>query len=92
MVDAEKAGLEVTDLRQESLETVFLDVAAVVHFLRKVPWTVPDFTIDRYRDRLGELHGQIQQRGHFLAHAERYLIEARRPEVAHLWTSPHPPS
>jgi SAM-dependent methyltransferase len=92
VVDAEEAGLEVTDLRQESLETVFFDVAAVVHFLRKVPWTVPDFTIDRYRDRLGELHGQIQQRGHFLAHAERYLIEARRPEVAHLWTSPHPPS
>jgi SAM-dependent methyltransferase len=79
VAEAEKAGLEVTDLRQESLETVFFDVAAVVHFLRKVPWTVPDFTIDRYRHRLAELHRHIQQHGHFLAHAERYLIEAKRP-------------
>jgi hypothetical protein len=39
--NAENARLEVIDLRQESLETVFFDIAAVVHFLRKVPWAVP---------------------------------------------------
>ena len=38
------AGLEVVDLRQEALRTVFNDVGAVVYFLRKVIWTVPGFT------------------------------------------------
>lgn len=78
--DAERAGLEVAELRQESLETVFFDVAAVVHFLRKVPWTVPGFTVDRYRRRLADLHGYIQEHGRFLSHAQRFLIEAKRPE------------
>ena len=44
---AETAGLHVVDLQEESLEVVFFDIGAVVHFLRKVLWTVPDFTVER---------------------------------------------
>lgn len=75
-----QAGLVVVDLRQEALRTVFYDVAAVVHFLRKVIWIVPGFTVDRYRDRLAELHGRIQTEGPFVAHAQRFLIEACKPK------------
>lgn len=75
---AERAGLEVVDLRRESLEVRFLDVGAVVYFLRKVLWTVPGFTVGRYRDRLLAMHRQIQRDGSFVAHAQRLLIEARR--------------
>jgi SAM-dependent methyltransferase len=76
---AEDAGLVVVDVRAASLRTVFLDVAAVTHFLRKVPWTVPGFTVERYRDRLAALHERIQADGCFVAHAERFLIEAHKP-------------
>jgi hypothetical protein len=41
---AESVGLEVVDLRECALRVAFFDVGAVVHFLRKVRWTVPDFT------------------------------------------------
>jgi SAM-dependent methyltransferase len=41
---AEDAGLIVTDLREESLRVVFYDIGAVVYFLRKVIWTVPEFS------------------------------------------------
>jgi hypothetical protein len=58
----------------------FSDIAAVVHFLRKVIWIVPGFTVDRYRRRLSELHYRIQADGAFVAHATRFLIEARRPK------------
>jgi SAM-dependent methyltransferase len=75
---AEAAGLVVVDLRQESLRTGFNDVGAVVHFLRKVLWTVPGFNVDGYRDRLLILHEQIQREGPFVAHSERFLIEARK--------------
>ena len=67
------------DLRAESLRTEFLDIGAVVYFLRKVIWMVPDFTVERYRDRLRELHELIAREGRFVAHATRFLIEARRP-------------
>jgi SAM-dependent methyltransferase len=76
---AEAAGLVVVDLREQALRVVFHDVGAVVVFLRKVIWTVPDFTVDRYRDRLAALHRRIQDNGPFVAHSQRFLIEARKP-------------
>ncbi|MFD8971284.1 MULTISPECIES: class I SAM-dependent methyltransferase [Streptomyces] len=76
---AEAAGLEVVDLRSEFLHTEFLDVGAVVYFLRKVIWMVPGFTVDQYRDRLRELHEQIEREGPFVARTARFLIEAHKP-------------
>lgn len=73
---ADAAGLVVQDLRSERLRTVFDDIGAVVYFLRLVVWIVPDFTVDRFRDRLLELHNKIEEDGPFVAHATRFLIEA----------------
>jgi SAM-dependent methyltransferase len=76
---AEATGLAVVDIREASLKTVFNDIGAVVYFLRKVVWIVPDFTVDRYHDQLAALHAQIQRDGPFVARAQRFLIEARKP-------------
>ncbi|MEV6878598.1 class I SAM-dependent methyltransferase [Amycolatopsis sp. NPDC051128] len=76
---ASEAGLEVTDLRSESLRTEFFDIGAVVYFLRKVIWIVPGFTVGRYRGKLEELHEKIKRDGPFVAHTTRFLIEARKP-------------
>lgn len=76
---AEEAGLEVVDLRTARLRTEFFDVGAVVYFLRKVIWMVPDFTADAYLPRLRDLHEKITEEGPFVAHTTRFLIEARKP-------------
>ncbi|MFG1703681.1 class I SAM-dependent methyltransferase [Nonomuraea sp. M3C6] len=76
---AESAGLEVVDLRFERLRMEFGDVGAVIYFLRKVIWTVPGFSVERYRARLREMHELIEADGPFVAHSSRFLIEARRP-------------
>jgi len=76
---AEAAGLQVVDLRLESLRTEFLDVGAVIYFLRKVIWMVPGFTVEHHRPRLRELHERIQRDGPFVATTTRFLIEARKP-------------
>jgi SAM-dependent methyltransferase len=73
---AEAAGLEVTGLREQALRVEFGDIGAVVYFLRKVLWTVPGFTVDGYLDRLAQLHELIQERGPFVCHSQRFLIEA----------------
>jgi SAM-dependent methyltransferase len=77
--EAERAGLEVADLRTAELKMEFFDVGAMIYFLRKVIWFVPDFTVDKYRDRLAALHEQIQAEGPFVAYSRRFLIEARKP-------------
>ena len=79
VAEAEAAGLVVTDLREQALRTVFNDVGAVVYFLRKVLWTVPGFTVEAYLEPLRRMHGQIQAGGPFVAHAQRFLIEAHKP-------------
>ncbi|MET8366339.1 class I SAM-dependent methyltransferase [Micromonospora sp. NPDC049580] len=76
---AEAAGLRVVDLRRATLRATFHDIGAVVWFLRKVVWTVPGFTVDRYRPELLALHRRITAEGAFVAHARRFLIEATRP-------------
>ncbi|MGW1746326.1 methyltransferase domain-containing protein [Streptomyces sp. NPDC002092] len=76
---AEAAGLEIVDLRAERLRIEFHDIAAVVHFLRKVIWMVPGFTVEAYEDRLRALHEQIEAEGPFVAHSTRHLFEARKP-------------
>jgi SAM-dependent methyltransferase len=79
VIDAEAAGLEVVDVREFRGRMEFRDIAAVVHFLRKVIWIVPDFTVDGYHDRLRVLHEQIESDGPFVATSVRFLIEARKP-------------
>lgn len=76
---ATSAGLQVIDLKEESLSIQFFDVAAVVYFLRKVIWTVPNFSVETYRVRLKEMHDHIESVGSFRSHSERFLIEAFKP-------------
>jgi SAM-dependent methyltransferase len=78
VAEAEAAGLEVVDLRTAALRMEFYDVAAVIVFLRKVIWIVPGFTVDAYRPQLTEMHERIQAGGPFVAHSQRFLIEARK--------------
>jgi SAM-dependent methyltransferase len=76
---AEAAGLEVLDLRECALRVTFYDVGAVILFLRKVPWTVPDFTPEAYDAQLRRLHSRMEREGPFVSTARRLLVEARRP-------------
>jgi len=78
VLGAEGAGLTVTDLREFRGRMEFGDIAAVIVFLRKVIWIVPDFTVDGYRDRLLALHERIEANGPFIASTVRFLIAARR--------------
>jgi SAM-dependent methyltransferase len=77
---ATAAGLPVVELREARCRMEIRDIGAVVYLLRKCVWWVPDFTVERYADRLRELDRQIRTDGPFVAHSTRYLIEAVRPE------------
>jgi SAM-dependent methyltransferase len=76
---ATSAGLEVLHFEQESPELEFFDLVSIVVFLRKVVWTVPDFTVEKYRDRLRAMHEHILEHGSFVSHGQRALIVARKP-------------
>jgi hypothetical protein len=56
-----------------------MDVGAVVYFLRLVVWIVPGFSLTEQAQRLQALHELIAREGRFVAHLERFLIEAAKP-------------
>ncbi|MFD0559207.1 ubiquinone/menaquinone biosynthesis C-methylase UbiE [Stackebrandtia endophytica] len=78
--EAEAAGLSIIDLRCERLRMEFFDVGAMIYFLRKVIWILPEFTVERYEHRLRALHDHIVANGSFVAHSSRFLIEGAKPQ------------
>jgi SAM-dependent methyltransferase len=75
---AEAAGLTVTDLKIARCRMEFYDIGAVVWILRKCIWWVPDFSVEKYHDKLVELDLRIRTQGAFVAHSTRHLVTAER--------------
>lgn len=76
---ATAAGLTVERASLQRLRMEFFDVGAVVYYLRKVIWLVPDFDVEADRARLRDLHERLTAGGPFVAHATRVLVEAHKP-------------
>lgn len=76
--DAERAGLVVESLHTARCRMEFFDLGAVVWILRKCVWWVPDFSVERYAEKLRALDEQLRHGDPFVAHSTRHLIEARR--------------
>ena len=65
--------------RKENFPVVrFYDIGAILYFLKAVPWQVPDFSIERYFDRLLAMRARMQAHGHIDVHAHRFLIVAQK--------------
>lgn len=74
-----EAGLEILRASEARYTHEFLDVGAVVFYLRAIPWEVEGFSPRRHREGLRAIHEEIQRRGAFRVTAHRILLIARRP-------------
>lgn len=83
-VDAtlDQASFETIEKLDLFPRTTFRDIGAVVYVLRTVPWTITDFTVEGYRERLYRLHLHIQREGGFTIQGHQRLLEMRKPAVA----------
>jgi hypothetical protein len=73
------SGLRIIDWTETSATIVYHDIGAIVYLLLHVPWHVVDFEVDRYRERLYQLHRRMQLQGDFHMRGASRLIEARKP-------------
>lgn len=77
--DAEEAGLVLEAGQPSDASYRFVDVAALVAYLRLVPWEVPDdFSVDAYGDALLTLHERADG-GEIRLRRRRFWIRARKP-------------
>jgi len=59
----EAAGFLIEDHKEAFPRTVFTDIGALVYYLKAVPWQIPEFSVELYRDRLHAIHQRIQSDG-----------------------------
>ena len=75
--------------------TTYRNIGAVVSVLRAVPWTITDFTVERYHERLYQLHLQIKREGGFMVREHHRLLRnaqtrALMTAMARAVTNPNP--
>jgi SAM-dependent methyltransferase len=73
------AGLVVERADEAFYSEEFLDVGALVFYLRAIPWEFPHFSVDRDREALRAIDAEIRRTGSFRVTAHRLLVTARRP-------------
>lgn len=73
------SDLEVIWRAESEVPTRFYDIGAVVYYLQAVPWQIPDFSVDAYRDHLRHLHDIILADGYLDIPSSRFILIARKP-------------
>jgi len=76
--ELESAGFDIIEQQEDIQFYRFYDIGAVAYYLKAIPWSVPDFSIDKYRDKLWEMHLRISRDGYFDTPRHRILIIARK--------------
>ena len=76
--ELQNAGLEIVKTEECFPEERYFDIGAIVFHLSVIKWQIEDFTVAKYRQKLGELHNMIQRDGYLATSAHRILIKARR--------------
>jgi SAM-dependent methyltransferase len=73
-----QANFRIERAEKSALACAFLDIGAVVYYLKAVPWEIKDFSPESYNDELVKLHNIIERQGRFMTTAHRFLIVARK--------------
>ncbi len=70
----------VVEVEEECVYSVrFMDVGALVYYLKAVPWEVPEFTIEKYAEPLLELHRKVAEQGYAIdASFHSFMVVARK--------------
>ena len=73
------AGFKIVDQQEDYPVYKFMDIGAVVYYLKVIEWQIPGFNLHDYRDKLLELHHYIKNYGCFESRSHRFLIVAIKP-------------
>jgi len=76
--ELEKEGFKILESYEQKPTTKFSDMGAVMYYLKAIPWQVPDFSIDKYYDKLVEMNKIIEEKGFLPIKAHRFIIVAEK--------------
>jgi SAM-dependent methyltransferase len=71
--------LRVVESEQANELISFADVGALAWYLRLIPWTIPDFSVETYRTQLQRLHEHIASEGPMTVRLPAFWLKAFKP-------------
>ena len=75
----EAAGLVMEAVEEWEGPMAFVDVGAIVYYLKAVPWDVPGFTVKTHLKYLLALQERLESVEELSFHTAKFLLEARKP-------------
>ncbi|HSG45414.1 MAG TPA: methyltransferase domain-containing protein [Anaerolineales bacterium] len=72
------AGFRIYDKKEEFPETIITDIGALVFHLKVISWQIEDFSVEKYHDKLVQIHNTIQEKGDLRIKSHRILIAAKK--------------
>ena len=77
---SEKAGFGVVHAAEVYPVTQYTDVGALVYYLKCIPWEIPDFSVERFSDKLLGLHRRVCEEGETIDGGfHLYLLVLQKP-------------
>jgi len=76
--ELEAAGFSIVQQQEDTQFYRFYDIGAIFYLLKAIPWTIEDFSVERYRVKLRELHLKINADGYYDTPQHRFIIVARK--------------
>jgi len=73
-----KSNLVIEIAQEWTGKLIFKDVATLVYYLTAVPWTVPDFSVEKHRATLEQLQRKLEAEGELVFIQRRMLIKAKK--------------
>lgn len=73
-----ETDFKITTAQKAALTVTFLDIGAVVYYLKAIPWQVEGFDPETHAEGLIKLHNIIEREGKFVTTAHRFLIIAQK--------------
>lgn len=74
--ELESAGFNIIKSLEQFPYTRFYDIGSLIYYLNAIPWQIPDFTVEKYFDKLLQIHNQIQEQGFIEFKEHRFFIIA----------------
>jgi SAM-dependent methyltransferase len=78
VTELESVGFKIIDQQEDVQLQRFYDVGAIAYYLKAIPWIIEDFTIEKYRDKLWEMHVLIHKNGFYDVPYHLFLVVAQK--------------
>ena len=72
------AGFQIVDRKEEFPNAVITDIGALVFHLKIISWQVAGFSVEKYRNKLIQIHNMMQETGSLTVKSHRFLVVAKK--------------